>query len=187
MSTQLARVFLTPTKDDPNEAEVKVFPDEISLFITVNEDENGQVTSIDIDDVFWQYFVTPPQESNLPLFLAAPLPGDVFVEVRLAPQNTPFGTSDNSPSSLNLLADSEPIDGDTATYAGNGINPLVPNKPRLDSAPPPPEQQLLAVTEASGSPREYKYAVVMTTATRVYTLDPKLIITRRHRRSRSDT
>lgn len=191
MSTQLVKVFLTPTKADPNEAEVKVFPDEVNLFINVNEDENGQQTGIDIDDVVWQYSVTSPDEQNSPTFSTSPQPADVFVEVRLAPKNTPFGPANNPPTPSNNLLTPDfpvegPIDGDTATYAASGINPLVPNQPRPDSAPPPSEDQLSALSEASGTPRTYKYAVVLTTASQVYTLDPKLIITRRHRRSRSD-
>lgn len=193
MSTQLVSVFLTPKQNDPNEAEVKVFPDEVVLFINVDEDESGGVTGIDIDDVFWQYFTVPPVAAEMPTFPASPQPKDVYVEVKLAPRNTPFGSSSSSFSldggsvSAANVAIEEPIDGDTATYGSNGINPLVPNKPRVDAAPPPTEQQLTASSEATGAPQNYKYAVVLTTATQVYTLDPKLIVIRRHRRSRSDT
>jgi len=193
MSTQLVSVFLTPTQANPNEAELKVFPDIVTLFINVEENENGEMTGLDVDDVFWQYLVVPPAAAELPAFPASPPPTDVFVEVRLAPRNTPFGPSGSSPSPtpVNLISAQDPtledtIDGSNASYASNGVNPLVPNKPRLDAAPPPSEQQLLSVTEASGAPRDYKYAVVLTTGTQVYTLDPKLIIIRRHRRSQSD-
>jgi hypothetical protein len=191
MSTELVKVFLTPTKANPNEAELKVFPDIVNLFINVDFDEGGQFMGVDIDDVVWQYVVVPPQQAQMPAFSNAPQPTDVFLEIRLAPRNTPFGPStEGSASPLNLIFSPDiilegPIDSDTATYAGNGINPLVPNKPRLDAAPPP-ENQFTESDESLGASREYKYAVVLTTASQVYTLDPKLIITRRHRRSRSD-
>jgi len=191
MSTELVRVFLTPTKADPNEAELKVFPDIVNLFINLDFDEGGQFMGVDIDDVVWQYVVVAPQQAELPAFSNAPQPTDVFLEIRLAPRNTPFGPSNGaSPAPFNSMFTSDivmegPIDSDTATYAGNGINPLVPNKPRLDAAPPP-ENQFTESEESLGASREYKYAVVLTTASQVYTLDPKLIITRRHRRSRSD-
>ncbi len=193
MSIETVSIFLTPTKADPNEAEVKVFPDEVTLFINATVDDDGKIISIDIDDVIWQYVTVPPQkaiDAGMPAFPASPQPADVQVEVRLAPLNTPFGpSSGSSPSPTDSLLNTDitaegPIDGDTAAYVSNGINPLVPNKPRLDAAPPPSEEELNATSDASGPARDYKYAVVLTTAMQVYTLDPKLIIIRRHRRAR---
>lgn len=179
MATQTIFVFLTPQQADNTQAEVKVFPDEVTLFINVDEETNV----VERDDVLWRYVKTPPGISGFPTFQSAPEPEKVVYEVRLAPRRTPFGPDQppsNDRSSANIL------DAEEASYAGPGIDPITPNAPRLDAAEPPPLGVGAAQEVVQGPQSEYKYAVILTTETQVYTLDPKLIVIRRHRRSPSN-
>lgn len=178
MATSTINIFLTPQQANNSEAEVRVFPDEVTLFIDVNEDTN----EIQRDDVLWRYVTTPPGNSGFQSFPTAPEPEKVVFEVRLAPRRNPFGP-DPSPSDglrPNL------IDAEEASYSSPGVSVLDPNVPRLDSAEPPPPAAVTGTDPVSGPPSEYKYAVILTTETQVYTLDPKVIIVRRHRRSTSN-
>lgn len=179
MATTTIDVFLTPQQANNAEAEVRVFPDEVKLFIDVNEDTN----EIQRDDVLWRYVTTPPGNSGFLPFPAAPAPDKVVYEIRLAPRRTPFGP-DQPPAdgvaAVNIL------DAEEASYASSGVNLLEPNTPRLDSAEPPPSSAVTGTDPVPGPPSEYKYAVILTTETQVYTLDPKVIIVRRHRRSTSN-
>ena len=83
MATQTIFVFLTPQQADNTQAEVKVFPDEVTLFINVDEETNV----VERDDVLWRYVKTPPGISGFPTFQPAPEPEKVVYEVRLAPRD----------------------------------------------------------------------------------------------------
>jgi len=182
-------VFLTPNPQAPNESVIAAFPDPVKLVINVEVDDQGNQTVTEVDEVVWQYSQQAPPESGLPSFPDAPNPADINVEVRLPPENSPFGSdssggSTNSFSSLSVSPDSVLPGPETSSYENIGTNPLVPNKPRLDSAPPPSESTSFALTTTSdGDPAEYEYAVILTSRTNVATVDPKIIIIRRHRRT----
>lgn len=179
MATRTINVFLIPQQANNSEAEVKVFPDEVTLFIDVNEETNV----VERDDVLWRYVKTPPNDSGFQLFPAAPEPEKVVYEIRLAPKKTPFGSDQPSSGGASLA---NILDAEEASYTGPGVNPIEPNLPRLDSAEPPPPGAVIGQDPVPGPPSDYKYAVILTTETKVYTLDPKLIVIRRHRRSTSN-
>jgi hypothetical protein len=176
-------IFLTPNKENPSEAVVAAFPETVRLFIDVEIDNGGNQTVTNIDEVIWQYSKEPPPESGLAPFPGAPDPIDINAEVRLAPENSPFGSSPAGGSFNSLLPAPE-----TESYENIGVNPLVPNQPRLDSAPELTEPlgfraAAAAATPVEGPPREYEYAVILTSRTNVNVLDPKIIIIRRYRRT----
>lgn len=181
-------IFLTPKPEDPSQALVVAFPENVWLFIDVDVDDRGNQTVVEVDEVIWQYSKVPPAGSNLPPFLESPEPIDINAEVRLPPENTPFGLIPVVAAAPSLLAEVEVElpNSETASYENIGINPLVPNKPRLDSAPEPAESSEFATAAAGqvieGPDREYEYAVILTSRTNIYALDPKVIIRRRHTR-----
>jgi hypothetical protein len=179
-------VFLTPNPQAPSEPIVGAFPDPVRLVINVEVDDQGNQTVTEVDEVVWQYSQQAPPESGLDSFPGAPDPAEINVEVRLPPEDSPFGSdsSDGSTGSFSMSTDSVLPGPETSSYENIGTNPLVPNKPRLDSAPPPSESTSFALaTESNGDPAEYEYAVILTSRTNVSTVDPKIIIIRRHRRT----
>ncbi|MFN0109976.1 MAG: hypothetical protein ACKVZH_14065 [Blastocatellia bacterium] len=181
--TKTVTIFLTPKAESPNEGQIVALPDTVKLIINVEIDERGNETVTDTDDVVWIYSKVPPAGSGFNPFPNAPEAIDINVEVRFPPLNTPFGASpsNGSPSSLLPAPDSE-------TYENIGINPLVPNKPRPDAAPPPTEAPgLTADSEpVEGPEKDYEYAIILTSRTNVNTVDPKIVVSRRHRRRRSE-
>jgi hypothetical protein len=176
---KLVTIFLTPNPERPNESLIAVSPDPVKLFIEVEVDDNGNQVVTDVDEVIWQYSKLPPPGSELPAFPGAPEAVDLNVEVRFPPLNTPFNSPPSGDSVASLLPAPE-----AESYENIGINPLVPNRPREDAAPAPTE--LPGLTAASGpvegEPRDYEYAVILTSRTNVNVLDPKVIIIRRHSR-----
>ncbi|MEP7339503.1 MAG: hypothetical protein ABI977_17330 [Acidobacteriota bacterium] len=181
-------IFLTPKPEDPSQAIVVASPENVRLFIDVDVDDQGNQTVVEVDEVVWRYSKVPPPGSNLPPFPNAPEPIDVNAEVRLPPENTPFGPSPVNGTTPSFLAspsvEMELPAAETESYENIGINPLVPNPPRLDSAPEPTESFGLtaAATAVEGFPSEYEYAVILTSRTSIFALDPKIIIVRRHTR-----
>ena len=170
-------IFLTPKPEDPAQALIATFPDPVVLFIEVEVDNNGNKVVTDVDEVVWQYVQVPPEESKLPPFPGAPAPIDLNVEVRLPPLNTPFGTVSTGGNALLPAPDAE-------SFENIGINPLVPSRPREDSAAEPTEPPGLTpeANPVEGPPSDYEYAVILTSRTTVNAVDPKIIIIRRHRR-----
>ncbi|MBP6820270.1 MAG: hypothetical protein KA368_01940 [Acidobacteria bacterium] len=176
---KLVTIFLTPNPERPSESLIAVSPDPVKLFIEVEVDQNGNQVVTDVDEVIWQYSKLPPDGSNLPAFPGAPEAIDLNVEVRFPPLNSPFNSPPSGDSVASLLPAPE-----AESYENIGINPLVPNRPREDAAPAPIDGiEVSALAEpAEGEPREYEYAVILTSRTSVNVLDPKIIIIRRHRR-----
>lgn len=171
-------IFLTPDPDRPGEARVAAFPDSVRLVINVIIEDDGSTTIDEVDSVFWQYSKVPPLGSNLPPFDRAPEPIDIIPKVIFPPENSPFGASPTSGSTSSLLPEA-----DTASFENIGINPLIPNEPRADAAPEPPESFGLTNSEpVDGPERKYEYAIILTSRTSVNTADPDLIIIRRHKR-----
>lgn len=178
-------IFLTPKPENPNEAQIVAFPDTVRLFINVEIDDQGNRNVVDADEVIWVYSKVPPPGSNFAPFPGAPDAIDINVEIRFPPLNTPFGSSPSdssfsfsSPSSSLLPAP------DAESFENIGINPLVPNRPREDAAPEPQESfGFSAASEpVEGLPQDYEYAVILTSRTNVNTVDPKIIVIRRHSR-----
>ena len=178
-------IFLTPKPENPGEAQIVAFPDTVKLFINVEIDDQGNRNVVDVDEVIWVYSKVPPPESNLPPFPGAPEAIDINVEIRFPPLNTPFGSSTSDGSFSFSASDSSLLPApDEASFENIGVNPLVPNKPREDAAPEP--EEALGFSTASepveGPPQDYEYAVILTSRTNVNTVDPKIIVVRRHSR-----
>ena len=176
MPIKFGSIFLTPKPENSNEAQLAAFPDPVVANII--EDESGQVTSV--DRVFWRYDVVPPPESQLPSFQPSPAPEQVVLEIRFAPDNTPFPSSTTSSTEASATS---MIAADNAAYSSNGAVPIAANEPREDSALLPSGQPESLETEDGFEIqiREYKYNVILTTPQIVYMLDPTLMIRRRHR------
>ncbi len=178
-------IFLTPKPENPNEAQIVAFPDTVKLFINVEIDDQGNRNVVDVDEVIWVYSKVPPAESNFPAFPGAPEAIDINVEIRFPPLNTPFGSSP-SDSSFSFSSSSSLLPApDAESFENIGINPLVPNRPREDAAPEPQEPisfSAAASEPVEGPPQDYEYAVILTSRTNVNTVDPKIIVVRRHSR-----
>lgn len=179
-------IFLKPKPENPSEAEIVAHPDVVKLFIDVEIADDGMETVTNADEVIWVYSQTPPPELNLPSFQGAPAAADINVEVRFAPNNSPFGSNPSggaAPASLSPELEVLP-EPDEQTYVNIGINPIVPNKPREDAAPAPTEPLGIAseAEPVEGPEQDYEYAIVLTSRTTVNALDPKVIVVRRHRR-----
>ncbi len=175
-------IFLTPKAENPSEAQVVALPDTVRLVINVEIDDDGNRTMTEVDEVIWQYSNVPPPGSNLAPFPGAPEAIDINVEVRFPPLNTPFGSSPTGGSFTSLLPAPE-----SESFENIGINPLVPSKPREDSAPEPAEPFgfTTAAEPVEGPERNYEYAVILTSRTNVNTMDPKVVVVRRHSRRSS--
>ncbi len=175
MATVLANVFLTPRQDNPNEAELRTFPEPVVANIIFDPD-TGDL--IEIDQVFWTYLTQSPVET-IPSFPGSPAPETVFLEVRFAPLKTPFPSPTNPPPS-----GTSPAEGDGANYGSVGTVPIAANEPRLDAGiSPPGEEQLLE--EDGGFEfkiRFYKYTAILTAPGNVYSFDPFVKIRHRGRR-----
>lgn len=167
-TTQSVSVFLTTGQANQSEVVLAVHPEDVTLEIVVNDSDDV----VSIDDVIWQYVTQPPPASGATPLTQPPAPEDVFLEVRFAPRNTPFPP----PSSPSSGAASISAEAESASYANLGISPLVPNQPRLDAAFDSDSAPAGAAADVS---RGYKYSVILTTQSQVYTLDPRVIIRRR--------
>ena len=179
MTINIVTIFLTPKPNNSNEAQIIAFPDTVKLFINVEVDDEGNRIVTDVDEVIWVYSKVPPAGSGFAPFPGAPDALDINVEVRFPPENTPFGSSTASGSSASLLPAP-----DSVSYENIGVNPLVPNRPRADAAPEPPERQSFGAADepVEGPEQDYEYAVILTSRTNVNTADPKIIVVRRHSR-----